>query len=301
MAIQQALASPIEITTSNDTLSFNYDGGGANDITVPNGTYGSILTVIYNLNNAIYNCGGAPNNKVYVYLNSDYKVVIASRTATFTIDWTDALLMRMLGFRDDLAGTGSYTATDTPRYLWMPPYYSADVNHREDDTAIAGDNAIDGTFSGIALAPGRYTRHHKWNAVAAVDTMKAACEVSYAYGVTTYYPEEERCLEEFTIHALDASPAGTEGLSIKGCYYIEDMDAYDGFNAVTYVPNCPSTMDGGGHRLRLTTAPDNYIFCALKPSRWDRPVPSITNDNRLYNVGVELISAIGGVPTWSKP
>jgi hypothetical protein len=296
----QALASPIEITTSNDTLSFNYDGGGANDITVPNGTYGSILTVIYALNDAIYNCGGAPNNKVYIYLNSDYKVVIASRTAAFAIDWTDAPLMRMLGFRDDLAATGSYTATDTPRYLWMPPYYSADVNHRNDDTAIIGGNAIDGTFSGIALAPGNYVKKHRWEAVAAVDVMKSACEASYTYG-STYYPEEERCLEEFTIHALTASPTGTEGLSIKGCYYIEDMDEYNGFNAVTYIPNCPASMDGGGHRFYLDTSPDNFIFCHLRQARWTDPTPTLERINSLYNVGVELISAVGGVPIWSRP
>ena len=298
---QQALASPIEITTSNDTLTYNYDAGGANTITIPNGTYASVLTVIYALCNEIYTIAGPANNKVYVYLNSDYKVVFASRTAAFTIDWTDAPLMRMLGFRDDLAGTGSYTADDTPRYLWIPPYYSADINHPADDSEISGGSAIDGTFSGIRLAPGLYTRKHTWEAVAAVDVYKTACKVSYAYGGTTYYPEEERSLEQFTLNALSASPTGTEGISIKGCYYIEDMDSYDGFNNITYVPNCPATMAGGGHRFRLTSSPDNFIFCHLRQSRWTEPTPTLENHNSHYNVGVELVSAVGGVPTWSKP
>jgi len=298
---QQALASPIEITAANNTLSFNYDGGGANAITVPTGTYASVLCVIYALNNAIYNCGGVPDEKVYVYLNSDYKVVIASRTATFAIIWTDVPLMRMLGFRANLAATGSYTATDTPRYLWLPPRYSADINHHGDDVQISGGNAIDGTFSGISLAPGLYTRNHQWQGVAATNTYRAACAASYVYGASTYYPEEERCFEEFTINALSASPTGTEGISIKGCYYIEDMDDYDSFSGVTYIPNCPATMTGGGHRFRLTTTPDNYMFCNLKQPRWTNPTPSIPNHNSLYNVGTELVSTIGGVPAWSAP
>jgi len=297
----QALARPIEITASNNTLSFNYDGGGAAAISIPVGTYGSILTVIYNLNNQIYNCGGAADEKVYVYLNSDYKVVIASRTATFAIDWTDVPLMRMLGFRADLAGTGSYTATDTPMYLWIPPYYSADLGRLSDDTAIAGGNAIDGSFSGIALAPGNYNRTFEWQGVTSPAVYKTACETGYVYGASTYYTEEERCLEAFTLAALTASPTGTEGLSVKGAYYIEDMDEYDGFNAVTYVPNCPASMDGGGHRLRLTTSPDNYAFCHLKPGRWTEPTYPIAPNNRLCNVGVELITSINGCPTWSKP
>jgi len=297
----QALASPIEITTSNDTLSFNYDGGGANDITVPNGTYGSILTVIYALNNAIYNCGGGANNKVYVYLNSDYKVVIASRAAAFAIDWTDAPLMRMLGFRDDLAATGSYTATDTPRYLWLPPYYSADTDRFRRRPNISGGNAVDGTFSGISLAKDTRARSLRWEGVMSYDVYSEACESSYAYGGSTYYPQEERCLETLTIDALTASPTGTEGLSIKGCYYIEDMDSYDGFNAVTYVPNCPASMGGGGYRMHLDTSPDNYVFCSLVPGRWFDPTLPLENINLIYHVGLELIASIDGVPTWSKP
>jgi len=53
--------------------------------------------------------------------------------------------------------------------------------------------------------------------------------------------------------------------------------------------------------MRLTTTPDNYTFCHLKPSRWDKPTPTIPTHNSLYNVGVELVTSIGGVPTWSKP
>jgi len=300
---QQALASPIEMLAGNNSLTVNYNAGGAQTKHLTLGTYGCILTVIYRLDGVM----GTFNPNLYAYLNTEHKVVLTSGDAsgggTFTVVWTDADLMRMLGFREDLAGDYIYTATDTPRFLWIPPYYSADLNHMEDDTGIAGANAIDGTFSGIALAPGNYTRHHQWQAVAAVDTFKTACEVSYAYptppGTAFYYPEEERCLEQFSINALSASPSGTEGLSIKGCYYIEDLAVYEGETAGA--SNCPLSMNGGGHRTRLTTTPDNYTFCHLKPSRWDKPTPTIPTHNSLYNVGVELITSIGGVPTWSAP
>jgi len=241
----------------------------------------------------------AHNVNLYAYLGSDYKVIIVSLGATFTLDWNSTALMRMMGFRDDLAASDTYIATDTIGGVWIPPYYSADTGRLSDDTAIAGGNAIDGTFSGISLAPGNYTRKFAWEAVAAVDVYKAACEASFTYGGSTYYPEEERCLETFTLGALADSPTGTEGISIKGCYYIEDLDEYTGHTGV--VPDCPATMDGGGHRLRLTSTPDNYTFCHLKPGRWSEPTPTISNLNSLYNVGVELITSINGVPTWSAP
>ncbi len=289
---QQALASPLEVIAgTDDVMSININGGGANPATLTAGTYGSILTMIYELD-AILTAFDA---SMYAYLNSDYKVVLVhGGPLDFTLDWTSSTLMRRLGFRANLSGAATYTATDTPGFLWMPPYYSADVSHRTDDTAIIGANAIDGTFSGIALAPGNYVKKHQWQAVAATDVMKSACEASYTYG-SVYYPEEERCLEQFTINALTASPTGTEGLSIKGCYYIEDMDDYDG------IGNTPASMDGGGHRFQLTSSPDNYIFCHLRPGRWTDPTPTLENHNSLYDVGVELISAVGGVPTWSKP
>ncbi len=294
MGKQQALASPVEITASNNTLTVNYDGGGDQTKSIDVGTHGCMLTVINSFDGLV----GTFNPSMVAYLNTDHKVVIIGG-ANFTVDWDDADFMRLLGFRDDLAGAATYTATDTPGHMWIPPYYSADVSHRTDDTAISGGNAIDGTFSGIALAPGNYIKKHKWEAVADTSVMKAACEVSFAYGGSTYYPEEERCLEEFTINALSASPTGTEGISIKGCYYIEDLATYEGTSAGA--SKCPASMDGGGHRFQLDTSPDNYIFCHLKPGRWSDPVPALESTNSLYSVGVELISSVGGVPTWSKP
>ncbi len=257
------------------------------------GTYACPLTVAYNVNIRL----GAYNADMISYLNTDYKVVIATVSGNqLDIAWKDAALMRLLGFRADLAGTHTYVATDTPGHMWIPPYYSADLMHLQDDTAIAGGNAIDGTFSGIALAPGNYTRQYQWQAVPDEDVLKSACVVSYAYGGTTYYPEEERCLEQFTINALSASPTGTEGISIKGAYYIEDLADYAWPGGAL-----PATMTGGGHRTRLTTTPNNYVFCHLVPARWTKPSPTIPTHNSLYNVGVELITAVGGVPTWSKP
>jgi hypothetical protein len=290
---QQALASPIEITALNNTITINYNGAGDTAVSLALGTHGSILTVINSLDALV----GTVDAELYAYLDTSHKVVIKG-ISTFTITWTDTPFMRMLGFRTDMGAATTQTATDTPRYMWIPPYYSADLNHPEDDTAIAGGNAIDGTFSGISLAPGNYMRQYQWQAVASEDVLKSACEASYTYG-SVYYPEQERCLEEFTINALSASPTGTEGISIKGCYYVEDLASYEGASAGA--SKCPSSMDGGGVRTRLTSSPDNYTFCHLKPARWTKPVPTIDTHNSLYNVGVELITAIGGVPTWSKP
>jgi len=292
---QQALASPVEITTSNDSFTFNYAAGGVTPGTLYNGTYGSPLTMLYNFDIRL----GAYNAGMYAYLSTDYKAVIATTGASLDIVWTDAALMRLLGFRANLTGATSYTATDTLGKVWIPPYYSADTGRLSDDAQIAGGNAIDGSFSGISLAPGNYTRRYQWEAVAAVDVYKAACEASFAYGGTTYYPEEERCLETFTLGALADSPTGTEGISIKGCYYIEDLAEYTGPTGAA--SSCPASMDGGGHRLRLTTTPNNYVFCHLKPGRWSEPTTTISNINSLYNVGVELITSINGCPTWSVP
>lgn len=297
---QQALASPVEITSSNDSITVNYAAGGVDPVTMYAGTYANALTVLYwfDIRLGTYNAG------IYAYLSTDYKAVIATTGASLDLVWTDAALMRLLGFRANLTGATSYTATDTLGQVWIPPYYSADINHREDDREIIGANAIDGSFSGIALSPGNYTKHHMWEAVAAVDVLKSACKVSFEYPAASsvyYYPEEERCLEEFTINALTASPTGTEGLSIKGAYYIEDLDDYVG--ATGAASNCPSTMDGGGHRFHLSggdDTADNYIFCHLKQGRWDKPTPTLKTYNSLYNVGVELVSAVGGVPTWTE-
>ena len=295
---QQALTSPVEIidySATTHSFTYNYAAGGVTDGDAYPGTYASPLTVLYNFDIRL----GAYNAGMYAYMNTDYKAVIATTGASLDFVWKDVALMRLLGFRANLTGATSYTATDTLGKMWIPPYYSADLNHPEDDTAIAGGNAIDGTFSGISLAEGNYMRQYQWQAVADEDTLKSACVVSYAYGGSTYYPEQERCLEEFTINALSASPTGTEGISIKGAYYVEDLASYTG--ATGAASNCPASMDGGGVRTRLTSSPDNYTFCHLKPARWTKPVPTLDSHNSLYNVGVELITAIGGVPTWSQP
>ncbi len=292
---QQALTSPVELTTGVNIIDVNYDGAGVVQPDMTDGvlnTFGSPLTVLYELNAIL----AAVNANLSAYLDPTYHVVIASADASFSVVWNDADFMNLMGFRDDLiTDDTSYTATDTIGMTWIPPYYSADLGRLSDDTAIIGANAIDGSFSGIALAPGNYTRNFQWQGVVATNVYKAACEASFTYGATLYYPEEERCLEQFTINALTASPTGTEGISIKGAYYIEDLDDYVGAG------NLPASMDGGGHRLRLSTSPDNYVFCHLKPARWSEPTYPIAPDNRLCDVGVELISSIGGVPTWSAP
>lgn len=290
---QQALASPVEVIAgTDDVMSININAGGAADSTLTAGTYGSILTMIYELDDIL------PAD-MSAYLDSSYKVVIAHATLNFTLDWTSATLMRRLGFRDDLAGAGTYTATDTIGNVWIPPYYSANTDRFAKRPNISGSNAVDGTFSGISLAPALYKRPLKWEGVAAANVYGEACEASFAFGGTTYYPEEERCLETFTLNALTASPTGTEGISIKGCYYIEDLDEYVGQSGD--VTNCPASMGGGGHRLHLDASPDNYVWCHLTPGRWFEPTTSIERINSLYNVGVELITSIGGVPTWSAP
>ena len=289
---QQALASPVEVIAgTDDVMSININGGGAADSTLTAGTYGSILTMIYELDDIL------PAN-MSAYLNSSYKVVIAHATLNFTLDWTSATLMRRLGFRDDLAGAGTYTATDTIGGVWIPPYYSADTNRFAKRPNVSGGNAVDGTFSGISLAPSTYHRAIRWQAVAAAEVYEEACEAAFLYpdpGGTTYYPEEERCLSAFTLNALTASPTGTEGISIKGAYYIEDLDEYVGAG------NLPASMGGGGLRLHLDASPDNYVWCHLKPGRWFDPETTIENLNSLYNVGMDLTTAIGGVPSWSAP
>ncbi len=175
---QQALASPIEyidLSATVHSFTFILDGAPVANGDLYPGTYANILTLIYNMDIRL----GAYNADMYCYLNTDYKVII--RTASenqLDIVWKDPILMRLLGFRDDLAGTYTYTATDTPGKMWIPPYYSANTDRFRKNPDIIGGNASDGTFSGIALAPALYKRPIRWEGVAATNVYSEACEAT---------------------------------------------------------------------------------------------------------------------------
>lgn len=296
MTVQQALIFPFEIDADLESFSINYDAGGAVAQTMTKGACGSVLSALWELNDTL----STYNANLSAYINTSNRVVIVSAAASFDITWTDTALGALLGFRDNLSGASSYTATDAPKFMWLPDYHSNDLERFAHEPTFQGGMASDGTVSGISTTPDLYTRRVKWAMNDATNIYQSACETSFAFGGDTHYPEEERCLEYLVNHALTATPEGTDasGLSLKGCYWIPDLSVFEG--AVPTVA-LSQTWTGGGVRTNLSSSPDRYTYCSIKKDGWDTPASEIDRSNLWYKVGLQLTACPDACPAWSAP
>ncbi len=294
---QQAFLRPIEIAASNKDISVNYSGGGAQTVSLTAGVYGSILTLIYDLNATLQALGAPASAHLSCYIDADYKVVFKSDDLNFTVTFTDTDLARLLGFTANQSGAAIYTATYTPKYCWFPAHHSYDVDRFWNKEQFSGSTSLNGILSGIKLSDGVRRRSFKFDALAAATVAQDACTLTYW---STYYPQEERCLETFVEGARTATPDddAAEGLSVKGCYFLPDIDDYCGATPSTAIP---SSMNGGGYRFELATSPPTYLFCNMGVAKWDNPNPSIETMRAFYNCGFTLTSCIDSCPTWNQP
>jgi hypothetical protein len=256
------------------------------------------LTLVYELDDAL----STANASLSAHINSDYKIVIAwsgPDPGISGITWTDPDLGKILGFRANETSTAtSHTATDTPLYTWLPTYHSNDQGRFWKEEDFAGGVSVSAMLSGISLTPSRRIRKITWDAEPAVKVAEEAAETSVTFD-GTYYPEEERCLEKFVSGARTVSPVDTdaEGLSLKGCYYVPDLDVYTGTSPTVAIP---SSMDGGGHRLYLSSSPDRYLWCTIDKT-FATPKTRVNRSIAWYSVEVSLIACPNSVPAWNAP
>jgi hypothetical protein len=297
-SLKQALARPVEMTTSNNAFSLTWTGGGGGGPTagtVPVGMYSSIYDVIAALETALQ----------AIYAGASVELVAGHKVRIFDaggqpldITWTGEALGRLLGFRDDIDTSAStYTATDTPQHCWVPTYYTFDEQrfHVKQSDVFKGGRSVAGQLSGVRLTTEQYTRVLKWDAEPAKNVFVEAAEdvVTWAVG-GTFYPEAERSLEQFMIDARTATLSATTSgnLNPKGFYYVHDWTGY-------LAGSHPTSLDSGGIRFDLDTNPDTYVYCTPSPNGPPLPDMLPKTAKKYYSVQVEVMT--GTAPVWNKP
>lgn len=290
---QQALTRPIEITDDLKNFSITHTGG-TDAFVLTTGVSPSIIALLNHINDLLV----AADATLSCYLSSDYKIVFARSAGTISaIDFTDIDLGKLLGFRANVASAAaSHTATDTPKFTWLPAYCSFDTDRFWEDYQFSGSVSTSGIVSGISLSTGIHKRTIQWDAQPEALIALDGATQSFTWS-TIEYPEIERCLEKFTKEARTSAPTSSdaEGISTKGFYFIFDLDVYTGSSPTVALP---STMDGGGYKRKLASSPDRYIWCNLHQAWKDRKT-TINNMDKYYTIGLELAACLNAVPSWN--
>ncbi len=288
-----ALLRPIEIHDDNKNFRVEYNLGGMIAVVLSTGVYASILTLITEIETQ---CKTVSANAT-VYLDSSFKVTFAGSGTTFTLDWTDQALGRMLGFTGNLSGEDTYTATYAPQYCWLPLRETSDNNPWLRKPVFKGSRAANGLLSGFNLAPIRQTREIQWPAEQGANVYKCRATTSYTW-TSTYYPEQERCLEQFVEDVQGAAPSATtgSGLNMKGFYFVCDRSVYTGTSPTVAIP---SSMNSGGVDFVLSSSPDRYVYCTVDKDSGFRPAATIPTEQTFFDVGLNVETA--SAPTWSQP
>jgi hypothetical protein len=294
--VQQALAFPFEHTTGLRDFSVNYDGGGASAQTMTLGVTGTVLNALWKLDALV----SGVNANLTAYLNTSNRVVISDDADNgFTLDWTDTDLGTLFGFRSNLSGDSIYTATDPPKFLWLPECHSFDTEQFDEEINFQGESASDGSLSGVRIGDETYERTIRWDINSATNIYKSATTDSFSFG-GTQYPEEERCLQYLLKHAMTSSPQEdtAEGLSTKGCYWIPDIEVFQGTSPTVALTQ---QWDGGDVRVFLDSSPDRFVFCHATEDGWEKPKASIPVSNQYYQVGLRLRACPGSAQDWNAP
>jgi len=293
----QAFLRPIEITTANEQFTVSYDGGGAATKNIPQGTYGSILTLLYQIDDLFDNTAVTGQ----VYINSDWKVVFdAGGGHTFTVIFSDVPLAIMLGFTDNTIGKGgrTETATYTPTHMWQPTYVSRDQERWKVDQRkrFWGAKSVNGRIAGISSGTTLYERSFNYEHETAVKTYEEAATLSFAYGGTTYYPEVSRNFETFIDECRTVQSTSTDAVNPKGFYYLPDDTVYTGASPSVALP---SSMNSGGIAFDLASSPDYYVFCTPNIDGDNGVRASLPVGNSYYSIGFDATTATA--PTWDAP
>ena len=284
---------PIEITSSNDSLTIVYDSQ-SNNISLTNGVYGCVNSAIYHLNEEIkataYSGGGGDtfdDLSFSMSIDTDAKVNITCGSS-IAITWADTDLAAWLGFETNQSAGTSFTADWTPSHLWLPEYEPAGQKYWEIEQgqrfhgAIANNGRIAGSFSGDR----RYRRTLDFTAEYNWNCMRAFEDSEYTL-TSTYYPKADRCFEYFVEQARIATSSSTNQTS-RGVYF---------WHSITDFRTLTGELGDGGVQTELSSGADSYVFCTL-------PVRGVNIGNAFFPVGmgryripgVELITA--NAPEW---
>lgn len=292
-----ALCRPIEVTTSNDTFTVSYDGGAATPCALTNGVYGCILTLLDELEDAIQAVAATAD----VFLSSDWEVQISAGVGhTIALVFSDTALGKLLGFSADPASGGTARADYTPEYCWLPTFENANPVTWTHAPTFAGGTSVTGLLSGVSLTSARYTAVPRWPVERDYNSKisRAVTEDVYGGGATVYYPQADRCFEQFFFDIRDAAPTMTtaDGLNMKGFYLIHDRSVY-----ATSTPTVaiPSSMTSGGVQTELSTTPDYYVYCSIAGDARPSIELSADGQNLYYDVSIPVHTATA--PTWNVP
>lgn len=290
-----ALCRPVEINDDNKNFSISYDGGGAVALTLPTGVYGSILTVLDELEDTIQASVASTN----VYLSTTWHTKIAVNLGhTLAITWTDPALGLLLGYDGDCTAAQINTAAYTPEYCWFPAYEASDPDAWRHEPTFAGSNAVNGLLAGLSFTPGRYTRTLEFPAERDYNAKISRAATVDTFGATTFYPQQRRCFEQFATDVLAAAPTDTdsEGINMHGFYVVHDRSVYAGAAPSVAIP---SSMDSGGVDTEFDTSPDRYVYVC--PVAGAMPGLELFGDrqNIYYTCSLAVMTATA--PPWNRP
>lgn len=289
---------PIEITSSNDSLTIGYDPGGGvqtTSISLTNGVYGCVNSAIYHLNEEIkataYTGGGGDTFDDLTFdisIGTDAKVNITCGSS-IAITWTDTDLAAWLGFEANLSSGASFTADWTPSHLWLPAYQPSGQIYWTIEQgsrffgAIANNGRMAGSFSGDR----RYKRTLDFTAEYNWNCMRSFEDSEYTLSSTTYYPKADRCFEHFIEQSRIATSSSTNQTS-RGVYF---------WHSITDFQTLTGEMGDGGVMTELGSGADAYVFCTL-PVRGAEVGTAFfpVGMDRYRIAGVELMSATA--PEW---
>lgn len=290
-----ALTRPIEITASNKDFRFGYDAVGPSVFAIPEGLYGSVLTLITEIEAAI----AVTYANIDVYLTSDFKIAFDyTGASTITLDWLDNDLGPLLGFYREGIEAAPMVAGYTPQHCWLPTYETSDPEAWKYTPVFSGAVSVSGLLSGISLASGRYNRTATWPVEYDYNSKISRAVTSTSWAATTYYPQQERCFEQFIDDVKTAEPTAStaEGINMKGFYIIHDRSVYTGTSPTVAIP---SSMGSGGVDTEFSSSPDRYVYCSILPNALPSMPLSADGQQLFHDCSIPLHTATA--PTWNQP
>jgi hypothetical protein len=265
---------PIEITSSNDSVTFN-----ATAVTIPNGTYANFVTLGYALRTAIRTVSGLGAAGVS-FNGTTGKTNMACATA-FSVTWTDTALRDIFGYTGNLSSGTSHTSTYRPLYAWFSDYAPSDRNtwaldHR---STFAGGMSRSGELVGMSTGPAIYKRTMVFDAETADNIFRSANTTSGAGW--------HRCLETFIEGARSAAPTVSTNAPNHGFWYWYNA------STISILDVMPSDF-----QMESTTGSVFGAWCHLTPEGMRTPSASLGVKRDWYQVSLDIHSAT--VPTWDR-
>ncbi len=275
------LTRPIEVTSANDGFRVDYNGGGWDALTLTQGVYGSIATYAKEVETQL----DTVNAGFDVSFTSDFYITISHTTNTFKIEWTEAGSGQVLGFDAACEPVAiSFTATQIPRYCFLPTRVRGDLNTWEPNFGeqFKGIPAQSGIVSGLSTGETLYSTKV---------TLPYEPAENLKHTLCTTAAEKVRCLDEFVIGSRVSYPS-SGNVSPGGFYFWPDYTDVDVL----------ASMDGGDcTTFNYVSSPDEYVFCEFDPT-WTVPTTEgLDNANTYRNVDIPIKTSTYPTGGWSAP